>query len=31
MDAFNNHNGLHIIDAGEVFRSSYGVTLALAP
>ncbi|EDQ85206.1 uncharacterized protein MONBRDRAFT_29515 [Monosiga brevicollis MX1] len=27
MDAYNNYNGLHILDAGEVFESSFGVAL----
>ena len=26
-DAYNNHDGLHIIDAGETFVSSFGVYL----
>jgi hypothetical protein len=30
-DAFNNNNGLHILDAGETFQGTFGVALAPAP
>ena len=27
-DAYNNHDSLHVISAGEMFHSSYGVSVA---
>lgn len=30
-DAYNNHDGLHVISAGETFVSSYGVHLEVLP
>ena len=26
-DAFNNHNGLHVLDAGEFYSNEFGITI----